>query len=69
MVERLRGYYRRDYFARIYFWQCSECEINFCFEKQAAQTPETFVYPLSDLQSRETLTDFIGKFQNGKLII
>jgi len=39
----------------------------FVLKKQAAQTPETFVYPLSDLQSRETLTDFIGKFQKWKV--
>lgn len=39
----------------------------FVLKKQAAQTPETFVYPLSDLQSREALTDFIRKFQKWKV--
>ena len=32
-------------------------------KKQAEHTPETFVYPLADLQSREALTDFIEKFK------
>lgn len=39
----------------------------FVLKKQAAHTPETFVYPLSDLQSREALTDFIRKFQKWKV--
>lgn len=38
----------------------------FVLEKQAEQAPETFVYPLSDLQNREVLTDFIENFQKWK---
>ena len=36
---------------------------NVVLKKQAEHTPETFVYPLADLQSREALTDFIEKFK------
>lgn len=39
----------------------------FVLKKQAVHTPETFVYPLSDLQNREALTDFIEKFQQWKV--
>lgn len=35
----------------------------FVLQKQAEQTPETFVYPLVDLQSRENMVDFIENFQ------
>ncbi|WP_307976066.1 class I SAM-dependent methyltransferase [uncultured Streptococcus sp.] len=35
----------------------------FVLQKQAEQTPETFVYPLVDLQSRENMADFIENFQ------
>ncbi len=38
----------------------------FVLQKQAEQAPETFVYPLSDLQNREVLTDFIENFQKWK---
>lgn len=49
------------------FGNAANAKSIFVLKKQAAQTPETFVYPLSDLQSRETLTDFIGKFQKWKV--
>lgn len=35
----------------------------FVLQKQAEQTPATFVYPLVDLQSRENMADFIENFQ------
>lgn len=49
------------------FGNAANAKSIFVLKKQAEQTPETFVYPLSDLQSRETLTDFIGKFQKWKV--
>ncbi|MCI7678402.1 MAG: class I SAM-dependent methyltransferase [Streptococcus orisratti] len=38
----------------------------FILQKQSNVTPETFVYPLSDLQNRNVLTTFIENFQNWK---
>lgn len=38
----------------------------FILQKQSNVTPETFVYPLSDLQNRNVLTIFIENFQNWK---
>ena len=39
----------------------------FVLKKQTDDMSETFVYPLSDLQSREALTDFIENFQKWKI--
>lgn len=39
----------------------------FVLQKQAEQTPETFVYPLTSLQDRESLADFTENFQKWKL--
>lgn len=49
------------------FGNAANAKSIFVLKKQAAHTPETFVYPLSDLQSREALTDFIRKFQKWKV--
>lgn len=49
------------------FGNAANAKSIFVLKKQAAYTPETFVYPLSDLQSREALTDFIRKFQKWKI--
>ena len=49
------------------FGNAANAKSIFVLKKQAAYTPETFVYPLSDLQSREALTDFIRKFQKWKV--
>ena len=49
------------------FCNAANAKSIFVLKKQAAHTPETFVYPLSDLQSREALTDFIRKFQKWKV--
>lgn len=38
----------------------------FILQKQSNVTPETFVYPLSDLQNRNVLITFIENFQNWK---
>lgn len=38
----------------------------FILQKQSNVTPETFVYPLTDLQNRNVLTTFIENFQNWK---
>ncbi|EPX16301.1 adenine methyltransferase, partial [Streptococcus agalactiae LDS 610] len=35
----------------------------FVLKKQAEQKPETFVYPLTDLQNRENMANFIENFQ------
>ncbi|MGT2930005.1 class I SAM-dependent methyltransferase [Streptococcus dentasini] len=35
----------------------------FVLQKQAAQAPETFVYPLTDLQDRENLLEFMENFK------
>ncbi|MGT2914060.1 class I SAM-dependent methyltransferase [Streptococcus criceti] len=35
----------------------------FVLQKQSNQAPETFVYPLSDLQDRDTLLDFMENFK------
>ena len=49
------------------FGNAANAKSIFVLKKQAAYTPETFVYPLSDLQSREALTNFIRKFQKWKV--
>lgn len=49
------------------FGNAANAKSIFVLKKQAAHTPETFVYPLSDLQSQEALTDFIRKFQKWKV--
>lgn len=49
------------------FGNAANAKSIFVLKKQAAYTPETFVYPLSDLQSREALTDFVRKFQKWKI--
>lgn len=49
------------------FGNAANAKSIFVLKKQAAYTPETFVYPLSDLQSREALTDLIRKFQKWKI--
>lgn len=49
------------------FGNAANAKSIFVLKKQAAQAPETFLYPLSALQSRENLTDFIGKFQKWKV--
>ena len=38
----------------------------FVLKKQTKNAPETFVYPLSDLQNPEVLKDFTENFQNWK---
>ncbi|WP_165212375.1 class I SAM-dependent methyltransferase [Streptococcus tangpeifui] len=35
----------------------------FVLQKQSSQAPETFVYPLSDLQDRDNLLDFMENFK------
>ncbi|QMS96493.1 class I SAM-dependent methyltransferase [Streptococcus equinus] len=45
------------------FGNAANAKSIFVLKKQAEHTPETFVYPLADLQSREVLTDFIDKFK------
>lgn len=49
------------------FGNAANAKSIFVLKKQATQVPETFLYPLSALQSRENLTDFIGKFQKWKV--
>jgi len=38
----------------------------FVLKKQTENAPETFVYPLSDLQNPEVLKDFTENFQKWK---
>ncbi|MBM7636719.1 class I SAM-dependent methyltransferase [Streptococcus saliviloxodontae] len=38
----------------------------FVLKKQSLQAPETFVYPLSDIQNRDVLLEFMENFKNWK---
>lgn len=49
------------------FGNATNAKSIFVLKKQADDMPKTFVYPLSDLQNREAMADFIRKFQKWKI--
>lgn len=48
------------------FGSPSNAKSIFVLQKQAPVKPKTFVYPLTDLQNKESLSDFIENFQKWK---